>query len=239
MGTQPHLGAQCPLMPPGPGGDQALPSAQTHTACESRAEYSPDPQAFPIGQDREGRTQGPLGTDEHNPAGRQSQRRQGLGGRGQGAAASRATDISMENSFCLNSGAGRLPMLPKGTWAQEAGWPEPRPFLCLQLSFMSALLLDAGVHTWPFVWEPREDDLAVVTPGTRGCLADVEQRVWWGGGSTSRGVGCGAGGSLGSGGKIAWLTRAGPRGPLETTALARLLARPYTCCSWCRTASCS
>lgn len=125
MGTQPHLGAQCPLMPPGPGGDQALPSAQTHTACEARAEYSPDPQAFPIGQDREGRTQGPPGTDEHNPAGRQSQRRQGLGGRGQGAAASRATDISMENSFCLNSGAGRLPMLPKGTWAQEAGWPEP------------------------------------------------------------------------------------------------------------------
>ena len=32
--------------------------------------HSPDPQAFSIGQDREGCTQGPLGTDQHDPGGK-------------------------------------------------------------------------------------------------------------------------------------------------------------------------
>lgn len=39
---------------------------------------SPDTQAFSIGQDREGRTQGPFGADEHDPAGRMGS---GQGGR--------------------------------------------------------------------------------------------------------------------------------------------------------------
>lgn len=39
---------------------------------------SPDTQAFSIGQDREGRTQGPLGADEHDPVGRTGS---GQGGR--------------------------------------------------------------------------------------------------------------------------------------------------------------
>lgn len=32
--------------------------------------HSPDPQAVSVGQDREGRAQGPLGTDQHDPVGR-------------------------------------------------------------------------------------------------------------------------------------------------------------------------
>lgn len=37
------------------------------SAARASPSHSPDPQAFSIGQDREGRTQGPLGADQHNP----------------------------------------------------------------------------------------------------------------------------------------------------------------------------
>lgn len=86
-----------PLLEPGPCGLRSSRAASAALgSLPGSSGHSPDPQAFSIGQDREGCTQGPLGADEHDPAGR-----------------CRSEQVA---------GASGRESLPARTWVVQAAW---------------------------------------------------------------------------------------------------------------------